>query len=51
LQKIKKKYKYWTKELCISVAKSCNCRNDFKRRFSGAWYNELKLLYDEKNKK
>jgi predicted GIY-YIG superfamily endonuclease len=27
----------WTKEKCISVAKKCKSRSDFKKSFSGAW--------------
>jgi len=32
-----KKYNYWTKERCISVAKKCNYRSELKKKFSGAW--------------
>jgi predicted GIY-YIG superfamily endonuclease len=29
--------KIWTKSKCISIAKKCVSRSDFKKKFSGAW--------------
>ncbi len=29
--------KFWTKDRCISIARNCKSRSEFKKKYSGAW--------------
>jgi predicted GIY-YIG superfamily endonuclease len=34
--------KYWTKELCVEIAKACSSKEEFIKKYAGAYYRAVK---------